>query len=81
MLDYPILIAYAVTVLLAIADVWLSQLGRASRVLWTLSLVFLPGAGLLSWLVTRGSAHQPAPELPDEPEAAIEPDPHSQPHS
>lgn len=74
MIDPPILIAYGITVLIAIADVWLSQLGRGARVLWTLALVFLPGAGLLSWLVTRSSAHHPPPEIPDEPEAPAEPE-------
>ena len=72
MLEPPILIAYGITLLLAIADVWLSQLGRGARVLWSLALVFLPGAGLLSWLVTRGSAHQPVPEIPEEPDASTE---------
>lgn len=75
MIDTPILIAYGITVLLAVADVWLSQLGRGARVLWTLGLVFLPGAGLLSWLVTRSSAHQPAPEHPEVSEAEGEPTP------
>jgi hypothetical protein len=63
-LNNPILIALALLHLLALADIWSSRLTLTARVLWSLILVFLPGAGLFAWLLTRGSAHRPTDEAP-----------------
>jgi len=63
-LSNPWLIVLGVLHLVAVVDVWASQLTRTAKVLWSLVLLFLPGVGLFAWALTRGSAHRPPPEVP-----------------
>ena len=59
-----LIVAVAVLHVLALADVWLSRLTSTAKVLWTLTLLFLPGVGIAVWLLTRHSAYQPVDDLP-----------------
>jgi hypothetical protein len=59
-----ILIAILVLNLLAVVDIWFSRLSAGAKVLWTLTVVFLLGVGLVAWLITRASAHRDLEELP-----------------
>ena len=63
-MDTTLLIAFLVLYVLALADVWLSQLSRPAKVLWSLTVVFLFVVGLAAWLLTRGSAHGPLDDFP-----------------
>jgi hypothetical protein len=57
--------------LIAIIDVWASRLPNGAKLLWSLTLAFLPVAGLAMWALTRSSAYgplPPIPEVPDEPD-------------
>jgi hypothetical protein len=47
----------------AIVDVWMSQLNSRVKLLWTVTLLFLIGVGLVAWGITRGSAHRPPEEI------------------
>jgi hypothetical protein len=67
-LNNTLWIAIGVLHLLALVDIWASRLTRTAKVLWSLMLVFLPLVGLGAWLLTRGSAHQPPPPVPEQPE-------------
>ena len=65
-MDTALWIAIGVVHLIAVADIWTSLLTRTAKVLWSLTLVFLPGIGFVAWVLTRGSAHQEPPPVPDE---------------
>jgi hypothetical protein len=51
--------------LIAIIDVWASRLPNGAKLLWSLTLVFLPVASLVMWALTRASAYGPLPPIPD----------------
>lgn len=57
-----LLIVLAVLHLIAVADIWSSRLSRGAKVLWTLNVLFLVGAGFVGWLITRHTMHQPLAE-------------------
>lgn len=67
-LDPTLLIALVVLHLIALVDVATSRLGRTAKVLWCLTVVFLVGVGLLAWLLTRHTAHQPLPHIDPAPD-------------
>jgi phospholipase D-like protein len=70
-LDTAIWIAVGVLHLVALVDIWTSQLTRTARVLWSLTLLFLPGIGMVAWLLTRHSAHGPLEEIPEQESEAV----------
>jgi len=70
MLGNALWIAIGVLHVLAIVDIWVSLLSRPARVLWTITILCLPIIGLGSWLITRGSAHQPEEQFADVPDEA-----------
>ena len=55
----PLLIAYLILCVIAVADAWVSRLSTGAKVLWTLVIVFLVVVGPGAWIITRNSAHQP----------------------
>ena len=59
----PLLIAYLVLCLIAVADAWLSRLSAGAKVLWTLVIIFLVAVGPAAWVITRNSAHLPLEEV------------------
>lgn len=71
-MDPTLLIAIVILHLIALADVATSRLGRTAKVLWCLTIVFLVGVGLLAWLLTRHTAHQPLPHIEPPPDGGTE---------
>jgi hypothetical protein len=65
-MDPYLLVALGLLHLVAIADVWTSQLSRVAKLLWTLTLLFLWGVGIAAWALTRHTAHRPLPPIPAE---------------
>ena len=63
-MNNPIWIGVGVLHLIAIADVWTSRLTTTAKVLWTLTLVFMPVVGFACWMLTRSSAHANVEDLP-----------------
>jgi len=58
-LSQTLIIAIVVLHLIAVADIWTCRLSRTAKVLWTLNVLFLVGAGFVGWLITRHTAHEP----------------------
>jgi hypothetical protein len=46
--------------LLALPDIWTSRLTTGAKVLWSLTIAFIPIVGLGAWILTRHTARQPA---------------------
>jgi hypothetical protein len=63
-MNTPILITVLVLHAVAILDVWTSRLTPTAKTIWSATVIFLPVVGLVSWILTRGSAHQPLEEIP-----------------
>jgi hypothetical protein len=61
---------YLVVVLLALGDIWTSRLSAGSKVLWTLTVVFVVAVGPAAWLLTRWSAHRELDPIPEAPPAS-----------
>ena len=59
----PLLIAYLILCVIAVADAWVSRLSTGAKVLWTLVIVFLVVVGPAAWIITRNSAHQPLEDV------------------
>lgn len=68
-MNQPVLIAVLVLHGIAILDVWTSRLTHTAKTLWSATVIFLPVVGLVAWVLTRSSAHQPLEELPADPSA------------
>lgn len=65
--------------LLALPDIWTSRLTTGAKVLWSLTIAFIPFVGLGGWILTRHTARQPAeayhPEGWEEAPGALDDDP------
>lgn len=66
------MIGYFVLCALAIFDIAACRLHPGARVMWSISILFLPFVGLICWALTRASAMGPEPEPPMLPPSDIE---------
>lgn len=68
----PVTLGYIALCLLAILDIFRSQLTPGARVMWAITVIFLPVVGLLFWGITRATAFGPEPEPPPLPPSDTE---------
>jgi ABC-type proline/glycine betaine transport system permease subunit len=67
--DPVFLIVLGILNLIALLDIWASRLSQGAKLLWSILVLAMVGVGLGAWVLTRHTAHQPLPEIPEPPQA------------